>query len=243
MDERLSEVLVSLFIIGIGVLFFYLAFYVTMLAPRHPRLSVVIPGNATIDAVWSGARYPGGGSANALGLGEYELASPLLVVSGNGSVYRLEPGVTLGVSASLIKPIPFLLFIGILMNYTGIWILVKTFTRRKLPFPSLKILSIVFTATIISSIIFPVWIDLAPGDKAYLEITEASRNGTVVLVHDGMLLSRGRLVAEQAMNIAIMILSIGFGLALLSSGLLILFVKPMSSYSLAESSFSRQRIS
>ncbi len=216
MDEGLSEVLVSLFVVGIGLLFFYLSFYVAVLAPRHPHLSIVIPGNATIDAVWSGARYPGGGPANALGLGEYELASPLLIVSGNGSIYRLEPGVTLGVSASLIKPIPLLLFIGVLMNYAGIWILVKTFRRRKLPFPSLKILSIVFIATIIFSIIFPAWIDLSPGDKAYIEITRASRNGTVVSVHDGMLLSRGRLVAEQAMNIAIMILSIGFGLALIS---------------------------
>ncbi len=205
-EGRLSEVLVSLFVIGISLLFFYLAFYVAVLAPRHPRLSVVIPGNATIDAVWSGARYPGGGPANALGLGEYELASPLLVVSSNGSVYRLKPGVTLGVSASLIKPIPFLLFIGMLMNYAGIWILVKTFTGRKLPFPGLKLVSIVFVATIVFSIVFPAWIDMAPGDKAYLEITEASRNGTVVSVHDGMLLSQGRLVAEQAMNIAIMIL-------------------------------------
>ena len=75
------------------------------------------------------------------------------------------------------------------------------------------------------SIVFPVWIDITPGDKAYLEITEASRNGTVVSVHDGMLLSQGRLVAEQAMNIAIMILSIGFDLALVSSGLLVLFIK------------------
>ncbi len=227
MERRLGKVLVSLFAIGLGVLFFYLVFYISVLAPRPLRLSVVIPGNATIDAVWSSARYPIRGLGNALRLGEYKLTSPLLVVSSNGSVYRLEPGVTLAVSASLIKPIPFLLFIGVLINYAGLWILVKTFTRRKLSFPSLKLLSIVFIATIIFSASFPTWIDVSPGDKAYLEITRASRNGTVISVHDGTLLSQGRLVVEQAMNITIMIISIGFGLVLVSSGLLILLVKPV----------------
>ncbi len=226
MNKRLSRVLVSLFLIGIGVLFFYLAFYTSVLAPKPLRLSVVIPRNATIDAVWSSPRYSRS-LANALRLGEYKLASPLLVVSGNGSVYRLEPGVTLAVSASLIKPIPFLLFIGVLMNYVGLRILVKTFTGQKLPFPSLKPLSMVFIATIIFSLAFPAWIDTRPGDEAYLEITRASRNDTVISVHDGTLLSRGRLVAEQAMSITIMIISIGFGLVLVSSGLLILLVKPV----------------
>ncbi len=227
MGRRAGDVLAGLIMVVIGAIIIYVAFYLYTSTRIQGLLEATIPDNAVISVEWSGVRYSGSSSAATLGLGEYKLTRPLCIVSINNTIYCLEPGVTLAVALSLVKPMPFLLLIAFLLNYTGVWLIVKATTGRELPFPGLKYLSIALLLAILFSILIPVPIDVGPGDTVYLKIDKASRkNNTLVVVTEGMLLTSGRLLADHVMRMLASLVVAGIGVMILGIGLFIALVEP-----------------
>lgn len=219
MSGRLSDVAIGLGLACVGVALLYLAYHVCVIAPGPRLLEAMIPVDAEVDVRWSSAgRLPG--------LGEYVLDNPLLVVLGNGTSVLLGPGVTIGVATSLVKVMPFLALVGIITGYTGVSLLVKLLTGRELPFPSLKIVMAALAITMAIPALLPSWLDLGPGSRAYLEVREATRTQGLVVVTEGMLMSEGRLLADQVMRALVVLALAGISLMLIGAGLILAFTKP-----------------
>ena len=228
-SERLGVLLII-----VGLTLIPLSFYgLYVLESRATRIVVLIPEDEEFDVEWQGAYYhgwiPGFGPILITGLGEYRLTKPIRVYAEHDGVFILDKGVTMS-STSLLKVLLVITVVtlillsgvlGIALHIFGRWT-EKMESRMRL---LLELFTLAFIATIVAIPVVPCWIDLKPGDEAILRINSYRETHGKIVVSDGVLMGKMRIILSTLLDIEILLIVVLLGTLITLAGVALIYKK------------------